>query len=46
MLVGYLRDTTGNYDAGFIVLIAIALAGTAAIAFLPRRAAPEAQVHV
>jgi sugar phosphate permease len=48
MLIGYLRDTTGSYRVGFIVLIAIALAGTVAIAFLPRRAAlqqPEAK-HV
>lgn len=46
MLVGALRDRTGNYDAGFLVLIAIALAGTAAIAFLPRRAAPSEHAHV
>ena len=39
MLIGYLRDTTGSYRVGFMVLIAIALAGTIAIAFLPRRAA-------
>ncbi|HYT75705.1 MAG TPA: MFS transporter, partial [Vicinamibacterales bacterium] len=37
MLVGYLRDTSGSYRLGFIVLIAIALAGTIAIAWLPRR---------
>jgi len=43
MLVGHLRDTSGSYRSGFIVLILIALAGTAAIAMLPRRrsAAPE-----
>jgi sugar phosphate permease len=40
MLVGYLRDTTGSYRTGFVVLIAVALAGTLAIAFLPRRGAP------
>jgi sugar phosphate permease len=39
MLVGYLRDTTGSYRTGFVVLIALALAGTLAIAFLPRRGA-------
>ena len=39
MLVGYLRDTTGSYSVGFFVLIAVALAGTLAIAFLPRRGA-------
>jgi MFS family permease len=45
MLIGYLRDTTGSYRVGFGVLIAIALAGTVAIAFLPRRGAahPEAR---
>jgi sugar phosphate permease len=37
MLVGYLRDTTGSYRTGFLLLIAVALAGTLAIAFLPRR---------
>jgi MFS family permease len=37
MLVGHLRDTSGSYRSGFIVLILIALAGTAAIALLPRR---------
>jgi MFS family permease len=40
MLIGYLRDTTGSYQVGFIVLIAIALAGTLAIGFLPRRGEP------
>jgi hypothetical protein len=39
MLVGYLRDSSGSYGSGFILLIAIALAGTAAIAMLPRRGA-------
>ena len=39
MLVGYLRDTTGSYRTGFVVLIAVALAGTVAIACLPRRGA-------
>jgi MFS family permease len=37
MLVGHLRDTSGSYRSGFTVLILIALAGTAAIATLPRR---------
>ena len=37
MLIGYLRDTTGSYQLGFSLLIAIALAGTVAIAMLPRR---------
>jgi MFS family permease len=36
MLVGYLRDATGSYRAGFAMLIAVALLGAAAIALLPR----------
>jgi sugar phosphate permease len=39
MLVGYLRDRTGSYDAGFVVLICAALAGAVAIGLLPRHAA-------
>ena len=39
MLVGYLRDASGSYASGFMLLIGIALAGTAAIAMLPRRGA-------
>jgi hypothetical protein len=39
MLVGYLRDTTGTYQIGFVVLIGIAIVGTMAIACLPRRSA-------
>jgi MFS family permease len=35
MLVGYLRDVGSSYNAGFITLIGTALAGAAAIAFLP-----------
>jgi MFS family permease len=47
MLVGHLRDTSGSYRSGFIVLILIALAGTAAIAMLPRRrAAALESTHV
>jgi MFS family permease len=45
-LIGKLRDSTGSYDTGFMVLIAIALAGTAAIAMLPRRPVPQGQAHV
>ena len=44
MLVGYLRDRTGSYNTGFLLLVAIALVGAAAIALLP--GAPRAQeVH-
>jgi MFS family permease len=39
MLVGYLRDVTGSYSAGFTWLIVVALVGAAAIALLPRRIA-------
>ena len=46
MLIGYLRDTTGSYHVGFLVLIGIALAGTVAIACLPRRAVPVEASHV
>jgi MFS family permease len=44
--IGKLRDTTGSYDVGFIVLVAIALAGTVAISFLPRRSVAQGQAHV
>jgi MFS family permease len=37
MLIGYLRDVSGSYRPGFLVLIAIAAAGAVAIAALPRR---------
>jgi MFS family permease len=43
--IGRLRDTTGSYDLGFTLLIAIALAGTVAIAMLPRRAVTQ-EAHV
>jgi sugar phosphate permease len=47
MLVGYLRDVTGSYRTGFVLLIAVALSGTLAIAFLPRRSAqPMEPSHV
>jgi MFS family permease len=46
MLIGYLRDRTGSYDLGFVVLIGIALAGTIAIGMLPRRALPQGQAQV
>jgi len=35
-LVGRLRDTTGSYSTGFLVLIAMALLGAAAAAMLPK----------
>jgi sugar phosphate permease len=40
MLVGYLRDVTGSYRAGFFTLVAIALAGAAAAAQLPASPVP------
>jgi MFS family permease len=44
MFVAYLRDITGTYRTGFLVLIAIAVVGALAIAFLPRarQASPAA----
>ncbi len=36
MLVGYLRDVTGSYSAGFMWLVAVAIVGAAAILILPR----------
>jgi sugar phosphate permease len=36
VLVGRMRDVTGSYATGFSALIAFALAGAIAIAFLPR----------
>jgi sugar phosphate permease len=36
MLVGYLRDRTGTYDVGFMMLVAAALVGAAAVGLLPR----------
>jgi len=36
MFVGYLRDVTGSYGAGFTWLVGVALVGAAAIAMLPR----------
>jgi sugar phosphate permease len=44
-LVGYLRDRTGSYQVGFIMLIAIALVGAAAIALLPGRGRAGATVR-
>jgi len=46
LLVGRLRDTTGSYQTGFVVLIALALAGTAAIACLPRGQQQVERSHV
>jgi MFS family permease len=36
MLVGYLRDQTGAYRSGFLVLIGLALAGAVAVSLLPQ----------
>ncbi len=46
LLVGRLRDTTGSYQTGFVVLIVLALAGTAAIACLPRGQQQVERSHV
>ena len=37
MLIGYLRDTNGNYHVGFIALICMAVIGAGAVALLPKR---------
>lgn len=37
MLIGYIYDSVGNYQVGFITLICIALAGTLIISFLPKK---------
>jgi MFS family permease len=36
MLVATIRDRTGSYEGGFLVLVALALIGAAAVACLPR----------
>jgi sugar phosphate permease len=46
MLIGYLRDHASSYRTGFLLLIVVALAGTVAIAMLPRRNAEQVQSHV
>ena len=46
MLIGYLRDHSTSYRSGFLLLILIALAGTAAVSMLPRRRAEQVQSHV
>ena len=40
MLVASLRDATGSYQAGFLVLVTLAAIGALAVSFLPSR--PEA----
>jgi cyanate permease len=37
MLIGYLRDRTGSYRTGFIVLMGIAMLGAIAVASLSRK---------
>jgi sugar phosphate permease len=46
MLIGYLRDHSASYRTGFLLLIAVALVGTVAIAMLPRRSAEQVRSHV
>jgi sugar phosphate permease len=41
MLVGYLRDRTGSYNGGFMLLVAIAFVGAGAVSLLP--GAPRAR---
>ncbi len=42
MLIGYLRDRTGDYNVGFITLIGVALLGALAVASLSRKGLPSA----
>jgi MFS family permease len=37
MFIGYLRDRTGSYQIGFLILIAVALLGAVAVALMPRK---------
>jgi hypothetical protein len=39
MLVASLRDATGSYQAGFMVLVTLAAIGALAVSFLPSRPA-------
>jgi MFS family permease len=39
LLVGYIRDNSNNYTFGFTALIALAIIGTIAISFLPKKPA-------
>jgi MFS family permease len=36
MLIGHLRDTSGTYKSGCVVLVALALLGAAAVVALPK----------
>ncbi len=36
-VIGHLRDATGSYRIGFLVLIGMALLGASAVAALPRK---------
>jgi sugar phosphate permease len=44
MLVGYLRDLQGSYDVAFFLLVGAALLGAAAVALLPGRTLPLADI--
>ena len=37
-IVGHIRDVTGRYSKGFLVLIAMYLLGAVVVAFLPKQA--------
>jgi MFS family permease len=41
MLVAALRDQTGSYTIGFLVLVTLAAVGAAAVSFLPSAARPQ-----
>ena len=43
MLVASMRDTTGSYRSGFLVLVVLAALGAVAVAMLPRTGEPRAR---
>ena len=40
MIVASVRDRTGSYDGGFMLLVALAAVGAVAVACLPRQPQP------
>ena len=46
MLIGYMRDQSGAYRGGFLLLIGLAFAGAAAVAFLPKTKAAAIKERV
>jgi MFS-type transporter involved in bile tolerance (Atg22 family) len=44
MVVAKIRDATGSYDAGFLLLICMAFLGLFTVSFLPRQLKGQAPV--